>query len=69
MFPSLFEKVVQGSLTSFFQSVDISLYLMEATALCHSKGCVGLKPSWCTLSFISLFGFLAFKTDSISGVL
>ena len=39
-FPSLFENVVPGNLKSFFkldQQVDISLYLTEATTLCHSK--------------------------------
>ena len=36
----LLEKVVLGSLKSFFQldhQIKISLYLMEATTLCHFK--------------------------------
>ena len=39
-FQSLFEKVVLGSLESFFQldqQVDISFYLTKATALHHSS--------------------------------
>ena len=48
-FPSLFENVVLEGLKSFFQldhQVDISLYLTEAaTALCHSRELVGLKPT------------------------
>jgi len=44
-FPILFENVVLGSLESFFQldhQVDISLYLMEATAL----KCFALAKRW-----------------------
>ena len=47
-FQSLFENVVLGSLKSFFQldhQVDISLYLMEATALRHCRELVSLTPS------------------------
>ena len=47
-FASLLKNVVLGVLESFFQldhQVDISLYLMEATALCHSRELVGLKSS------------------------
>ena len=39
-FPSLFENVVLGSFEYFFQlnhQVDITLYLMEATMLYHSR--------------------------------
>ena len=46
-FQSLFEKVILGSLKSFFkldQQVDISMYLMEATTLCHSRKLAGLTP-------------------------
>ena len=42
----LFEKVVLGSLKCFFQlnqQFEISLYLKEAIALCHSWELVGLK--------------------------
>ena len=63
-FPSLLENVVLGSLESFFQldhQMDINLYLMEATALCHSRELASLKPSWCTFNPISLFGFPDFK--------
>ena len=47
-FPSLFENVQLGNLESFFQldqQVDISLYLMKATALRNSKKITSLKPS------------------------
>ena len=46
-FPSLFEDVVPGSLTSFFQldhEVDISLYLIEVTALRHFRELASMKP-------------------------
>ena len=47
-FSSLFEDVILGSLKTFFQldqQVDISLYLMEATTLRHSRELASLKPS------------------------
>ena len=47
-FPSLFENVVLGKLKTFFRldhQVDISMYHTGATALCHSRELVGLKPS------------------------
>ena len=47
-FPSLFENVLLGSIESFFQLdhlVDITLYLTEPTALCHSRELLGFKPS------------------------
>jgi hypothetical protein len=56
-FHSLFENVLLGSLKSFLQlnhQVDISLYLTEAMALCHSRHLVGLTPSQSTLSPCSL---------------
>ena len=59
-FHSLFENVILGSLKSFFQlnhQVDISLYLTEATSLCHSRDLVGLTTSRCTLSPCSLLAF------------
>ena len=46
-FSSMFENVVLGSLKSLFQlnhKVGISLYLIEVTALYHSKDLTGLKP-------------------------
>ena len=46
-FPSLFENVILECLKSFFQldhQVNISLCLMEVTALHHSRELVGLKP-------------------------
>ena len=55
-FPSLFEKVVLWSLESFLQcdhQVDISLYLMEAITLRHSRELVGLKSSSCTFSHLA----------------
>ena len=42
-----FQSII-GSLKSFFQldhQVEISLYLTEAIALCHSRELVGLTPS------------------------
>jgi hypothetical protein len=45
-FSSLFANVVPGSLKCSFQLdqlVRISLYLMKATALCHSKGIIDKK--------------------------
>jgi hypothetical protein len=51
-FQSLFENVVLGSLKSLFQldrQVDISLYLTEATVLCHSRELTDLKPTLCRL--------------------
>jgi hypothetical protein len=68
-FSSLFANVVPGSLKCSFQLdqlVSISLYLIKATALCHSKEIIDKKPSWCTFNPISLFGFLNFKINSIS---
>ena len=47
-FPSLLKNAVLKNLESFFQSdhhVDISLYLMKATALCHSMKTTPLKPT------------------------
>ena len=47
-FPSLFENIILESLESFFQldqQVDISIYLTEVTALCHSRELACLKPS------------------------
>ena len=58
-FQTLFQKIILGSLKSFFQldhQVEISLYLTEATALRHSWKLGGLTPSWCTFSPISLLG-------------
>ena len=46
-FSSLFENAEVGSLKSFFQlnhRVDISLYLMEATALSHFRELANLTP-------------------------
>ena len=71
-FPSLFENVVPRSMKSFFrldQQVNISLYLIEAIALRHSRELIGLKPSWCTFNPISLFGFPDFKSVSFHWVL
>ena len=51
-FESLLKNVVSRSLKSSFQldhQVDITLYLMEVTALHHSKELDGLTPSLCTL--------------------
>ena len=45
-FPSLFENVVLGKLKSFFQldqQINISLYLMEATTLRHSRELTSFK--------------------------
>ena len=54
----LLENVVLRSLEFFFSigpsSWDISLYLTNATSLCHSRDLTGLTPSWCTLSPCSL---------------
>ena len=47
-FPSLFENVVPRSMKSFCrldQQVNISLYLIDAIALRHSRDLIGLKPS------------------------
>jgi hypothetical protein len=47
-FSSLLENVVLGSLKSFFHldhQVDIDLYLIEASALHHSRELAGLKPT------------------------
>ena len=66
-FPLLFENVVLRSLKSFFQldcQVDISRYLKEATALCHPRELVGMKPSSsCNFSPSSLFGFPDFRFE------
>ena len=46
-FRSLFEKAILGSLKLFFQlnhQVDMSFYLMEATALRRSREVAGLTP-------------------------
>jgi hypothetical protein len=43
-----FENVVLGGPNSFFQldcQVDISVYMLKATKLYHSRKLVGLKPS------------------------
>jgi hypothetical protein len=67
-FPSPLEKVVPGSIKSFFrldQQVNSSLYLTGATALCHSRVLIGLKPSWCTSGPISLLGFMNFLINYI----
>ena len=56
-FQALFEKLVLGSLKSFFQldhQVDISLYLTEATAS-------ATLPSSCTFSLIKHYNFLYSK--------
>ena len=69
MFPSLFVNIIPGSLKSFCQldqQVNISLYLMEASALHHSREFASLKPSWCTFNPSSLFGFLDFQINLIS---
>ena len=68
-FPSLFENVVLGSLKSFVQidqHVNISLYVIEVAALCHSRELIGLKPSSCTFIPVSLFGFPDYKINFIS---
>ena len=58
-FAPLFENVVLRSLKSFFQlkdQVDIRLYLTDsqATTLHHSNELLGLKPSRCIVSPISI---------------
>ena len=68
-FPSLFENVLLGSLKSFVQinqQVNVSLYVTEATALCHYRELIGLKPSSCTFIPINLFGFPDYKINFIS---
>ena len=68
-FQSLFEKVILGSLKFFFQldqQVDISLYLMKATAFCHSRELAGSTPPWCIFDPHKIFGFLDSKFDLIS---
>jgi hypothetical protein len=68
-FPSLFENVVLENLKSFLQlnhQVDINLYLTKATALRHSRDLVDFKPSWCTFSPISHFGFVDFIVNFTS---
>ena len=63
------EDVVLGSPKSFFQvdhQVDVSHYLMDTSTLHHSRELAWLTPSYCTFSPISLFGFLDFKSNSIS---
>lgn len=56
--PSLFEKVVfYGGLKSFFQldhHIIISLYLMEAIVLDHSRELASFTPTWCTFNPLSL---------------
>ena len=62
--PLQIHNIVPGRLKSFLQldhQVGISLYLVEATALCHCREVVGLKPSRCTFNPIRLFGFLDFE--------
>lgn len=59
-YSSFFENVVRelGSLNIYLflitQSVEISLYFMETTTLCHTRELASLKPPWCTLSPISI---------------
>ena len=58
IFPSLFENVVLGKHKSFFQldhQVDISLHLIGATTLRHSRELASLTPSWCAFSPTSLW--------------
>ena len=38
---------------------------MEAIALRHSKELIGLKPSWCIFSPVSIYNFLDFKINFI----
>ena len=67
-FSSLFENVVLGSLKSFFQldqQVDISLYLMKATAFCTSR-IIDLKPTRCTFNPISLLASSTLKSRYIT---
>ena len=64
-FQSLVEKVVLGSLKSFFQldhEVAINLYLTEVTTLYHFRELGGLTPSRCTFSPISLSAFWTLKS-------
>ena len=61
-FPSLFENIIQGSLKSLLDhQVGISLYLTEASTLCHSRELVSVKPSWCFF-FVPL-AFCGFPAD------
>ena len=60
-FHSIFENVELGSLKSILQldhQVIISLYLTEATALCHSRELGSLTPSWWIVSRINLMASL-----------
>ena len=64
---SIFKNVAIRSLESFFQLdhlVDISLHLTEATALHHFRALADLKPSWCTLTRISLLTFQTLESIS-----
>jgi hypothetical protein len=66
-FQSLFERVELGSLTSFFSldhQIYFSLYLTEATALCHFVELAGSTPSMCTFSLISLSASRTLKSIS-----
>ena len=68
-FPSQFENVVLRNLKYFFQldqQIDISLYLTEATIVRHCRELVGLIPSWCDFSPISLFSYPNFTVSFIS---
>ena len=70
-FPSLFENVMLGCLESFFRfdhQVEITLCLMEATALHHFWESVGLKPSWSTFSPIRLLASTTLKTISFQSM-
>jgi hypothetical protein len=52
-FQSLFEKAILACLKNFFQldhHEDISLHIIVATALHHSRELVGLTPPWCIFS-------------------
>ena len=66
-FSSMFENVVLGSLKCSLRLdhlVEVSLYLMEATALHCSRESTGMKPSWCTFSPIGLL--VSWTLQSIS---
>ena len=70
-FQSLLERVVFGSLTSFFSSdhqVDFSLYLTEAIALCHFLRLAGSTPSRCTFSLISRSASHTLKLISLHSI-
>ena len=52
-FEFLFENIALGNVKPFFQldhQVDVSLYLVEAMAICYSRELTSLIPSRCTFS-------------------